>query len=77
MSFNIFNAKSINLSINRLNLMSGKSIDLVGINRPTKRGREKSPSDGHCKYEKEIEDHLLSCHQILEIEPRSDTPSPC
>jgi hypothetical protein len=42
------------------------------INRQTKRGREKSPSGGHCQSEKEMDDHLLACQQILEIEPRSD-----
>jgi hypothetical protein len=34
----------------------------------------KTPSDGHCQCEKEIDDHLLACQQILEREPRSDTP---
>jgi hypothetical protein len=43
----------------------GRSYTL-SINRPTKRGKEKSPSDGHCQCEKEI--------QILETEPYSDTP---
>jgi hypothetical protein len=42
----------------------GRYIDLVLIdvptNRPTKRGKEKSPSDGHCQCEKEMEDHLLA-----------------
>jgi hypothetical protein len=45
----------------------------LSINRPTKRGKEKSPSDGHCQCEKEMDDHLLACQQILEREPRSDT----
>jgi hypothetical protein len=36
-------------------------IDLVGINRPTKRGKEKSPSDGHCQCEKQMDNHLLAC----------------
>jgi hypothetical protein len=49
-------------------------IHRLSINRPTKRGREKSPSDGHCQCEKEMDDHLLACQQILEIEPCSDTP---
>jgi hypothetical protein len=43
------------------------------INRPTKRGKEKSRSDGHCQCEKEIDDHLLACQKIFEIEPLSDT----
>jgi hypothetical protein len=30
----------------------------LSINRPTKRGKEKSPSDGHCQCEKEMDDHL-------------------
>jgi hypothetical protein len=38
----------------------------LSINRPTKRGKEKSSSDGHCQYEKEMDDHLLACQQILE-----------
>jgi hypothetical protein len=46
----------------------------TNINGPTKRGKEKSPSDGHCKCEKEMDDHLLACQQILEREPHSDTP---
>jgi hypothetical protein len=37
----------------------------LSINRPTKRGKEKSPSDGHCECEKEIDNHLQVCQQIL------------
>jgi hypothetical protein len=33
----------------------------LSINRPTKRGKEKSPSDAHCQYEKEMDDQLLAC----------------
>jgi hypothetical protein len=33
----------------------------LSINRPTKRGKEKSPSDRHCQWEKEIYDHLMAC----------------
>jgi hypothetical protein len=46
----------------------------LSINRPTKRGKEKSPSDGHCQCEKEMDDDLLECQQILVREPHSDTP---
>jgi hypothetical protein len=46
----------------------------LSINRPTKRGKQKSPSDGHCQCEKEIDDHLLACQQILERELHSDPP---
>jgi hypothetical protein len=35
------------------------------INRPTKRGKEKSPSDGHCRCKKEMNDHLLAFQQFL------------
>jgi hypothetical protein len=35
------------------------------INRPTKRGKEKSSSDGRCQCGKEMEDHLLACQQFL------------
>jgi hypothetical protein len=45
----------------------------LSINRPTKRGKEKSPSDGHCQCEKEMGYHLLACKQFLEREPHSDT----
>jgi hypothetical protein len=45
----------------------------LSINRTTKRGKEKSSSDGHYQCEKEMDDHLLACQQILEIEPHSDT----
>jgi hypothetical protein len=34
-------------------------------NRPTKRGKEKSPSDGHYQCQKEMDDHLLACQQVL------------
>jgi hypothetical protein len=44
----------------------------LSINRPTKRGKEKFPSDGHCQCEKEIDDHLPACQQILEKEPPID-----
>jgi hypothetical protein len=47
--------------------------DLIPINRPTKRGKEKSPSDGHCQCEKEMDDYLLACQPILVKGPRSDT----
>jgi hypothetical protein len=33
----------------------------LSINRPTKRGKEKSPSDGHCQCQKEMDDHSLAC----------------
>jgi hypothetical protein len=45
----------------------------LSINIPTKRGKEESPSDGHCQCEKEMDYHLLACQQILEREPHSDT----
>jgi hypothetical protein len=35
------------------------------MNKPTKRGKEKSPSDGHYQYQKEMDDHLLACQQFL------------
>jgi hypothetical protein len=47
----------------------------LSINRPTKRGKEKSRSDGHCQREKEMDDHILTCQQILKKEPHSDTQS--
>jgi hypothetical protein len=46
----------------------------LSINRPTKRGKEKSLSDGHCQREKEMDEHLLAWQQIPEKEPHSDTP---
>jgi hypothetical protein len=36
----------------------------LSINTPT-RGKEKSPSDGHCQCEKEKDNHLLVCQQFL------------
>jgi hypothetical protein len=42
----------------------------LNINRPT-RGKEKSPSDGHCQCEKEMDYHLLACQQIFENVPHS------
>jgi hypothetical protein len=47
----------------------------LSINKPTKRGKEKSPFDGHCQCEKEMDNHLLACQQILETELHSDTLS--
>jgi hypothetical protein len=35
------------------------------INVPTKRGKEKSPSDGHCQCEKEMDDHILASLQFF------------
>jgi hypothetical protein len=35
--------------------------------------KEKSPSDGQCQCQKEMDYHLLACQQIL-IEPHSDPP---
>jgi hypothetical protein len=32
---------------------------------------KRSPSDGHCQCEKEMDDHLLACQQIFEREPHS------
>jgi hypothetical protein len=54
-------------------LTTGWSNHRLSINRPTKRGKEKSPSDGHCQCEKDVDDHLMACQQILEKEPHSDT----
>jgi hypothetical protein len=34
-------------------------------NRPTKRGKEKYQSDGHCQCQKVMDDHLLACQQFL------------
>jgi hypothetical protein len=45
----------------------------LNINRSTKRGKEKSPSDGHCQCEKKMDYHLLACQHILEKEPHSDS----
>jgi hypothetical protein len=42
----------------------------LSINRPTKRGKERS--DGQCQFEKEMDDHLLQCQQILERHPHSE-----
>jgi hypothetical protein len=44
----------------------------LSINRPTKRGKGKSPSDSHCQCEKEMDDHLVACQQIFEIKPHSE-----
>jgi hypothetical protein len=33
----------------------------LSVNRPTKRGREKSPSDGQCQCEKEMAVYSLAC----------------
>jgi hypothetical protein len=40
----------------------------LSIDRPTKRGKEKSPSDGRCQCEKEMDNYLLAWLQILEKE---------
>jgi hypothetical protein len=37
----------------------------LSINRPTKRGKEKSRSDGHCQREKEMADYLLACQNFF------------
>jgi hypothetical protein len=36
------------------------------------RGKEKSPSDGRCQCQKEMDDHLLACQQFFDREPHSD-----
>jgi hypothetical protein len=41
-------------------------IHRLSIDRLTKRGKEKSPSDGHCQCKKEMDDHLLASQQIFE-----------
>jgi hypothetical protein len=33
----------------------------LSINRPTKRAKEKYPSDEHCQCQKEMDDNLLAC----------------
>jgi hypothetical protein len=45
----------------------------LSINRPTKCGKEKSPSDGHCQCKKEMDDYLLACQQKFDKVPHSDT----
>jgi hypothetical protein len=37
----------------------------LSIDRPTKRGKENSPSVGHCQCQKKMNDNLLACQQIL------------
>jgi hypothetical protein len=37
----------------------------LSINRPTKRGKEKSPSDRHCQCKKEMDNPLQACQQFL------------
>jgi hypothetical protein len=37
----------------------------LSIIRPSKPREEKSPSDGHCQCQKEIDDHLLACQLFL------------
>jgi hypothetical protein len=61
------------LSVNRFDVgvmqsvLATQTSDVVGkdhrvsINRPTKRGKENSRSDGHFQCEKEMEEHLLAC----------------
>jgi hypothetical protein len=44
----------------------------LSINRPTKRGKEKSPFDGYRQCKKEMDDHLLACQQIFEKVPNCD-----
>jgi hypothetical protein len=50
--------------INKSKWCSG-SAHRLSINRPTKRGKQKSPSDGHCQCKKEMDDHLMACQQFL------------
>jgi hypothetical protein len=38
---------------------------LISINRATKRGKEKSPSEGHSQCEKEMDEHFLAYQQFL------------
>jgi hypothetical protein len=47
------------------------STDLVLIDQ---HGKEKSPSDGHCQSQKEMEVHLLACQQCFDRKPHSDPP---
>jgi hypothetical protein len=37
----------------------------LSINRPTKRGKEKSLSNGHWQCQKEMGNHLMACQQFL------------
>jgi hypothetical protein len=37
----------------------------LSINRSTKRGKEKSPSNAHCQREKEMDDLLLASQQFF------------
>jgi hypothetical protein len=64
-------SKTAQITFNRCSICFSHRLSM---NRPIKRGKKKSPSDGHCHCEKEIDDHLVPCQQILEREPRSDTP---
>jgi hypothetical protein len=47
--------------VTHLFVQLGRSDHTLSINRPTKRGKEKSSSDKHCQCEKEVDDHLLAC----------------
>jgi hypothetical protein len=52
------------MNVRRLTKEIYETIDLVLIDQQS--GKEKSPSDGHCQCEKEMDDHLLACQQIFE-----------
>jgi hypothetical protein len=52
---------------------NGRLENRLSINKPSKRGKEKRSSDRLCQCEKEMDDHLLACPQLLEKEPHSDT----
>jgi hypothetical protein len=67
----------INITLERYNYSDHR----LSINRPTKRGKEKCPSDGHCQCEKEIDNHsdnkliiiIIGMSTNPEREPHSDT----
>jgi hypothetical protein len=66
---------SIQLGNNhRISFHAYASNHRLSINRPTKRGKEKSPSDGHCQCEKEMDDRWTCVSIISERELYADPP---
>jgi hypothetical protein len=52
------------------NIVAGRGAGInVNEQAVKKRGKENSRSDGDCQCEKEMEQHLLACQLIFEIEP--------
>jgi hypothetical protein len=63
--FDVRSRKLSNVGQSLYGLLEIRLLNSETMNRPTKRGKKKSPSDEHCQCQKDMDVHLLVCQHFL------------